>query len=86
MFVPLTNDTTYLTGNEGQKFRAVLSENAKLERLQHCTANAIFIAAENAYYNMLISTSLPRPGPLALCVTRSHNEGRVTTPTCYLLL
>ena len=35
MFVRLTNDTTYLTGNEGQKFRAVLSENApKLERFQ----------------------------------------------------
>ena len=30
MFVCLTNDTTYLTGNEGQKFRAVLSENAPL--------------------------------------------------------
>ena len=28
MFVCLTNDTTYITGNEGQKFRAVLSENA----------------------------------------------------------
>ena len=31
MFVRLTNDTTYLTGNEGQKFRAVLSENAPLQ-------------------------------------------------------
>ena len=31
MFVCLTNDTTYLTGNEGQKFRAVLSENAPLQ-------------------------------------------------------
>ena len=30
-FVCLTNDTTYLTGNEGQKFRAVLSENAPLQ-------------------------------------------------------
>ena len=31
MFVCLTNDTTYLTGSEGQKFRAVLSENAPLQ-------------------------------------------------------
>ena len=31
MFVCLTNYTTYLTGNEGQKFRAVLSENAPLQ-------------------------------------------------------
>ena len=31
MFVCLTNDTTYLTGNEGQKFCAVLSENAPLQ-------------------------------------------------------
>ena len=31
MFVCLTNDTTYLTGNEGQNFRAVLSENAPLQ-------------------------------------------------------
>ena len=31
MFVCLTNDTTYLTGNEGQKVRAVLSENAQLQ-------------------------------------------------------
>ena len=31
MFVCLTNDTTYLTGNEGQKFRAFFSENALLQ-------------------------------------------------------
>ena len=31
MFICLTNDTTYLTGNEGQKFRAVFSENAPLQ-------------------------------------------------------
>ena len=31
MFVRLTNDTTYLTGNEGQKFRTVFSENAPLQ-------------------------------------------------------
>ena len=31
MFVRLTNDTTYLTDNEGQKFRAVFSENAPLQ-------------------------------------------------------
>ena len=30
MFVRLTNDTTYLTGNEGQKFRTIFSENAPL--------------------------------------------------------
>ena len=31
MFVRLTNDTTYLTGNKGQKFRTVFSENAPLQ-------------------------------------------------------
>ena len=31
VFICLTNDTTYLTGNEGQKFLAVLSENAPLQ-------------------------------------------------------
>ena len=31
MFVRLTNDTTYQTGNEGQKFRTVFSENARLQ-------------------------------------------------------
>ena len=31
MFVRLTNDTTYLTGNEGRKFRTVFSENAPLQ-------------------------------------------------------
>ena len=33
MFVCLTKDPTYLTGNEGQKFRAVLSENAPTARV-----------------------------------------------------
>ena len=31
VFVRLTKDTTYLTGNEGQKFCAVFSENAQLQ-------------------------------------------------------
>ena len=31
MFVRLTNDTTYLTGDEGQKVRTVFSENAPLQ-------------------------------------------------------
>ena len=31
VFVRLTNDTTYLTGNEGQKFRTLFSENAPLQ-------------------------------------------------------
>ena len=31
MFVRLTKDTAYLTGNEGQKFRTVFSENAPLQ-------------------------------------------------------
>ena len=31
MSVRLTNDTTYLTGNEGQKFRTVFSETAPLQ-------------------------------------------------------
>ena len=32
VFVRLTKDMTYLTGNEGQKFRTVFSETAPLER------------------------------------------------------
>ena len=31
MFFRLTKNTTYLTGNEGQIFRAVSSENAPLQ-------------------------------------------------------
>ena len=31
MFVRLTNDTTYLTGNEGQNYCAIFSENAPLQ-------------------------------------------------------
>ena len=31
VFVRLTKDTTYLTGNEDQKFRTVFSENASLQ-------------------------------------------------------
>ena len=31
MSVRLTNNTAYLTGDEGQKFRAVFSENARLQ-------------------------------------------------------
>ena len=31
VFVRLTKDTTYLTGNEGQKICAVFSENASLQ-------------------------------------------------------
>ena len=31
LFQCLTNETTYLTGNEGQKFRAFFSENAPLQ-------------------------------------------------------
>ena len=31
MFVRLTNGTTYLTGNEGQKMCTVFSENAPLQ-------------------------------------------------------
>ena len=31
VFVRLTKDSTYLTGNEGQKFRTVFFENAPLQ-------------------------------------------------------
>ena len=31
MFVHLTNDTTYLMGNEGQKFQAFFPENTPLQ-------------------------------------------------------
>ena len=33
MFIRPTNDTTYLTGNEGQKFCGVFSENAMLQSI-----------------------------------------------------
>ena len=55
MFVCLTNDTTYLTGNEGQKFQAVLSENAPLQGesgssiVQLMRSWPFFITAENAH-------------------------------------
>ena len=35
-FICPTNDTTYLTGNEGQKF-AVFSENAPLQSWSACS-------------------------------------------------
>ena len=58
MFVRLTNNMTYLTGNEGQKFLTVFSV-ARLERFHHCTAHASschFIASQYANEH-----GLPRP-------------------------
>ena len=43
MFIRPTNDMTYLTGDEGQKFCGVFSENGplQLERFQYSTAIVI---------------------------------------------
>ena len=50
MFIRPTNDTTYLTGNEGQEF-VWFSSVAELERFQYTTAIASrpFYSAENAH-------------------------------------
>ena len=91
MFVRLTKDTIYLTANEGQKFRTVFSENAplqKLERIQHCTANAILSLRKMRIrlYFAQAYTSTGSACSVYLEGTRSHNEWRVSTLACYLLL
>ena len=50
MFIRPTNDTTYLTGNEGQEF-VWFSSVAELERFQYTKAIASrpFYSAENAH-------------------------------------
>ena len=58
MFFRLTNDTTYLTGNEAQKFCGDFPETTAFERYAVKTS-------EKA--NCLISLGLPRPDLLALC-------------------
>ena len=79
MSVRLTKDTTYLTGNEGQKFCAVFSV-AKLERFHHCTANdsrPFYPCGKCACaYNF---DSTRSACSVYLEGTRSHNEGRVST-------
>ena len=52
VFVRLTKDMTYLTGNEGQNLRTVFSETTAFERYG-------VITSEKA--NMLMSTGLPGP-------------------------
>ena len=37
-------------------------------------------------YEKQICTGLPRPDPLALCILKAQDEGRVSTPACDLLL
>ena len=75
MFVCLTNDTTYLTGNEGQKFRAVLSENAPLQKLEWFQHRTIFIAAENAHAPYI----RPRGGKRPFC----FSFGEKTSPVLF---
>ena len=83
VFVRLTKDTTYLTGNEGQKFRTVFSANVQLQSWSASsivyTAHAGSRAAENAHALIFI-TGLPRPGPLALCILKTQE---VTTKGVY---
>ena len=72
-FVSQTIYTTYLTGNEGQKFLNGFlwkCSVAKLERFHHCTTNASirhFITAENAHTHRLDRVRL-------LCVSWRHKK------------
>ena len=73
MFFRLTNDTTYLTGNEGQNFCGDFPETTAFERYAVKTS-------EKA--NCLISLGLPRPDLLALCTLGAQE---VTTNGMYRL-
>ena len=57
MFVCLTNDTTYLTGDEGQKVRTVFSENAPLRENKR----------KSQYANEYSLTAVLLQRPLAQC-------------------
>ena len=57
MFVRLTNDTTCLTGNEGQKYRTVFSENAPLRENKR----------KSQYANEYSLTAALLQRPLARC-------------------
>ena len=73
MFYRLTNDTTYLTGNEGQIFCGDFPETTAFERYAVKTS-------EKA--NMHNLTGLPRPDLLAPCTLGAQE---VTTNGMYRL-
>ena len=83
--VRLTKDTTYLTGNEGQKFRTVFSENPPL---QSYSASTIVRLMRSRPFLSLRKTRMrlyfqqPRPGPLVLCILKAQE---VTTKGVYRL-
>ena len=89
MLFGLTNDTTYLTGNEGQNF---VGFSLKMLR---CKARAL---PANAAWSAILSLRKMRmrlyyansTGPACsvyLEGTTTRNEGRVSTPACiYILL
>ena len=57
MFVRLTNDTTYLTGNEGQKFRTVFSENAPLQScLSVCVCVCVCVCYSQSHLSNVSSS------------------------------
>ena len=58
MFVRLTNDITYLTGNEGQKICAVFSENAPLQS-QSAKKPICKYATDGMAYRSLIDPAAP---------------------------
>ena len=75
VFFRLTNDTTYLTGNEGQNVCAVFSENAPLQSQSTPSivwlmrSRPFFIAEENAHAVIML-----------------YSSDRISTPACYLVL
>ena len=67
MFIRPTNDTTYLTGNDGQKivgFSLKISV-AELERFQYSMAIASrpFYSGENAHAYFILTTAILFPFP-----------------------
>ena len=84
MFFRLTNDTTYLTANEGQNICAVFSENAPLQRWSACTIVRLmrsrpFLSLRKMRMRFIM---LIRLGPLSLCIVKAQE---VTTKGAYRL-
>ena len=81
VFVRLTNDTTYLTGDEGQKIK-------KTAPLQSKSASTIVRLMGSQAFLSLRKTRMrlyfqqPQPGPLVLCILKAQE---VTTKGVYRL-
>ena len=85
MSVRLINDTTYVTGNEGQKYRAVFSENGLLQSksvstLYTANASRPFYLAENAHAHYI----RPRGGKRPFCFSFSEKTAS-SCVSCYFL-